>query len=396
MDINNAGKIGFLSASISRNSGGLYDAMRNLAIGLNSSHTFNVNVIGLNDIFTQEDMRGWGAVSVHNLNKIGPSSFGFAPKLIEFLLKSEIDILHSHGLWMYTSIASLKWAESSNKPYIISPHGMLDPWALKNSNLKKRLASFFYEAKHLKNASCIHALCEEEANSIREYGLRNPICIIPNGINTQNNKINSIPQWRRNIGYDKRILLFLGRLHPKKGVSELLDALVLTRDSNKLDNWNLVIAGWDQLSHEDFLKDKVKKLGLTEFVHFIGPQFNEDKAECYLCADAYILPSFSEGLPMTVLEAWSYGLPVIMTPQCNLPSGFNKNAAISVNPNAFSIKDGLINLFGMHNSELRSMGENGNLLVKSHFSWEFISNQMTDVYNWLLGNNSKPDCVHLK
>jgi poly(glycerol-phosphate) alpha-glucosyltransferase len=123
---------------------------------------------------------------------------------------------------MHYSVASLRWGQATRRACIISPHGMLDPWALEYSRWKKRLALWGYERKHLQTASCLHALSKAEAQAMRAIGLSNPICIIPNGIDTAPPESVGAPSWRRRIPADAKVLLYLGRPDPKKGLPNLL------------------------------------------------------------------------------------------------------------------------------------------------------------------------------
>jgi glycosyltransferase involved in cell wall biosynthesis len=131
-------------------------------------------------------------------------------------------------------------------------------------------------------------------------------------------------------------------------------------------------------------------------VLFLGPQFGDDKAACYRNCDAFILPSLSEGLPMVVLEAWAYGKPVLMTPQCNLPEGFAANAAIRIETSVESIEQGLRELFLTPDSALRGTGERGRALVAGKFTWPKVAAEMKSVYAWALGGGPKPGCVETK
>jgi poly(glycerol-phosphate) alpha-glucosyltransferase len=234
--------------------------------------------------------------------------------------------------------------------------------------------------------------------SIRALGLTNPIAILPNGVDLPDRLLSKpIPKWAEGFPSEKKILLFLGRLHPKKGLVHLIRGWAMARrgNSDASATWLLVIAGWDQRGHQAEIESLVDGLGVNDSVFFVGPQFNEDKITSFNRADAFVLPSFSEGLPMAVLEAWAYRLPVIMTPQCNLPEGFSSGAAIPVDADADSIYEGLSNLFIMDSSALASMGERGRKLVETNFAWPRIAANMYSVYQWLLDKNEKPQCVKL-
>jgi poly(glycerol-phosphate) alpha-glucosyltransferase len=152
---------------------------------------------------------------------------------------------------------------------------------------------------------------------------------------------------------------------------------MVRRDASS-SGWHLAIAGWGQDAYEQELRALVSTQGLNESVHFLGPQFGELKAACFQAAAAFILPSVSEGLPMTVLEAWAHGLPVLMTPQCNLPYGFQAGAALRIEPEAASIAEGL---------------GRGLALVKERYHWPTVAAQMVAVYTWVLGAGPAPDCL---
>lgn len=387
-------KVGLLTASISRRAGGLYDAIRHLAQSLQQA-PMEIQILGLNDPDTARDLASWGDLHVQVFGLRGPGFFGYAPLLAPALAASNLDLLHVHGLWMYPSVANLRWARQHKRPYLITPHGMLDPWAVRNARWKKRLAGWLYENTHLRGAACLHALCESEAESIRAYGLRNPICIIPNGIDSTAMTAVDSPLWQANLPDDAKVLFYLGRLHPKKGLANLLRAWFIARHADvSADKWRLIIAGWDQGGYEDELKSLARQMFIQDSVHFVGSQFDTAKHASYNCADAFILPSFSEGLPMVVLEAWAYGLPVLMTPQCNLPEGFQSRAALRIDPDPESIAKGLATLFLMTGAERKAMGKRGQILVEERFNWSIIAEQMLGVYRWVLGKDSRPNCVY--
>ena len=126
---------------------------------------------------------------------------------------------------MYSSLASTRWARKHHKPLIVSAHGMLDSWAVKNSGIKKRIAGILYEDAHLRQARCLHALSDGEAMAFRGYGLRNPICVIPSGIDLPRTRLNDAPSWYDTLPRGAKVLLYLGRIHPKKGLRALVTGL---------------------------------------------------------------------------------------------------------------------------------------------------------------------------
>jgi glycosyltransferase involved in cell wall biosynthesis len=159
------------------------------------------------------------------------------------------------------------------------------------------------------------------------------------------------------------------------------------------EEWQLVIAGWEQGGHQAELENQAREMAVADSVHFVGPQFDLAKAASFQRADAFVLPSFSEGLPMAVLEAWSYARPVLMTPQCNLPEGFAAGAAMRIEPQVASVVSGLGALFRMPDHERIAMGQRGRDLVARQFTWSRIGAEMANVYRWVLGQGPQPDCV---
>jgi poly(glycerol-phosphate) alpha-glucosyltransferase len=275
---------------------------------------------------------------------------------------------------------------------------MLEPWALQNARWKKRIATLLYEGRHLHGAACLRALCEAEAQSIRAYGVRAPISVIPNGVDlpqlTESSEVEPARLAFRTFAQGRKILLYLGRLHPKKNVANLIQAWKQIFNSHPSDreDWVLAIAGWDQAGHERELKTDC---GLMAGVRFFGPLFGPEKDAAYRACDAFVLPSLSEGLPMAVLEAWAYGKPVLMTPECNLPEGFATDAAIKIDTTANGIARGLMQWIEMTDSDCAAMGERGRALVAEKFSWPRVGEQMRSVYEWVLGGGAPPDSVRV-
>ena len=384
-----------VTASMSRNSGGIFHSVRSLSHQL--AVTCIVKVVSLRDRFSVADVDTWRPLSPEPFDPVGPRQWGYSPALRKRIRRDGANIVHACGLWMYPSYAAASACRRKKLPLVISPHGMLDPWALKNSAWKKKIAGWLFENRNFRFASCIHALCESEYESIRRYGLKNPIAIIPNGIDLPQEGSKLPAPWVNSISLGRKIMLFLGRLHPKKGLSNLIEAWaqLKVKDKALADEWRLVIAGWSQGGHEEQLKKTVAEKELEHDVIFLGPVFDDTKRACFQNADTFILPSFSEGLPMCILEAWSYGLPVIMTGECNIPEGFQAGAAIVIQPQTDSVTEGLGKLLSMSDADRRQMGWNGRNLVASKFSWPTIAAQMIDVYQWCLGQGPQPNCVRL-
>ena len=392
-------KVGFLVGSVSREAGGLFQSVRGLAKAVASANA-TASVFSISDEKSAVDSLEWQPLSVHAFRPRF-RAWGYSNQLLPALLRADLDILSTHGLWKYCSVASHQWHRRSGRPYIVHPHGMLERWALQNAKWKKQIAALLYEDTHLRDAACLRALCEAEAQSIRVYGMRNPICIIPNGVDLPDLvessalEVESLPFQK--FAQGRKVLLYLGRLHPKKNVANLVRAWKQTLESHPLtlENWVLAIAGWDQGGYERELKKLSSDDGLPASVSFLGPLFGQEKEAAYRVCDAFILPSLSEGLPMTVLEAWAHAKPVLMTPECNLPEGFAAGAALQIGTSPEEIAAGLKQLSEMTDDDRRTMGARGRTLVATKFSWPRIGEQMQSVFEWVLGGGPTPQSVRL-
>jgi glycosyltransferase involved in cell wall biosynthesis len=360
---------------------------------------FSCSVFGLRDQWVEEDCTG------HHLpftagNVLGPNALGFSPALSAQLRACVRPggIVHGHGLWMHPGTAARKCAVRTGCPLVISPHGMLEPWALNHSRLKKRLAALLFEDKNLREAGCLHALCAAEADNFRRYGLENPIAIIPNGVD--------MPEIGKPLVADdamaekfpglkgRRRILFLSRLHPKKGLSNLLQAWrQVARD---FKDWSLLIAGAGQPAYELELRTLVKNYALEKNVVFVGAVYGEDKRQVLAAADAFVLPSFSEGFSVAILEAAAAGLPVLLTPECNFPELVKSGAAVEISSLPSAIEAGLRKIMELSGGQRKDMGRRGLELVKQSYTWPSIAGRMVEVYRWLLGSGTKPECVQTK
>jgi poly(glycerol-phosphate) alpha-glucosyltransferase len=386
-----------LTKSVSRRAGGIFETSRGLSAALHHPPELEIRVFGLEDEAIAQDLGAWGGVPVDVSAVRGPRSFGYSPHLGPRIAAAGLDLLHVHGLWTYTSIAARRWGSGRHASYLISPHGMLDPWALQHSRWKKRIVSTLYEWGHLRRAACLHASCDAEYRAIRALGLPNPVCVIPNGVDRTDGHVSRPAAWRRDLPDEARVLLYLGRLHPKKGLADLICGWgeASRQGDDAACDWYLIIAGWDQDGHRAHLEAVASSSCAADTVRFVGPQFGVDKEATFRSSDAFILPSRSEGMPVTVLEAWAYGLPVLMTPHCNLPEGFATGAALLIQPSVESIARQLRILFGMSDDRRREFGARGLQLARTRFDWGTIAAELRPVYRWLSGIGPQPDCVRV-
>lgn len=374
-------KVAVVTSSISNRAGGVKDAIGNLYLNM-INYNCHIVIYSYYDNEESVDFTFWNQFDLRLFSKWNP--FLFSNELKSDLLNSNCDLLHIHGLWQFPHTLARSWKEKTSKPVIVSPHGMLDSYILNKHNFFKRLIKqLVFNTCVRKSIDYYHSLSLSESNSILAYDSAVPVSLIPNGVNIPNKSL------LFNTKSTKKHLLYLSRIHPKKGLDILIKAFyILISEKNEIvEGWVIDIVGWGDENYVSFIKDLIFEYNLEKYINFIGPLFDFDKFQIFFNSHGYILPSHSEGLPMTVLEAWSFNLPVLITPHCNLPEGYENNAAIEISDSVESVVEGLRTFFSFNDKEREVLGNNGFNLVSNHFSWLNSSKKMFDLYSNILFNN---------
>ena len=324
---------------------------------------------------------------------------GFHPiadRALHQLAAQDIDLIHNHGVWMFPNLYARQAAKRYDLPLVISPRGMLEPWALQWSGLRKRVAWWLYERENLKQATLFHATSAMEVQAIRQLGFQQPIALIPNGVSIP--AIDQVPS--KSVLSDqfpalanKRWLLFLSRLHPKKGLNTLLKVWE-TLEAQFID-WQLVIAGPDLIGYQAQLVELTEKLNLQHRVTFTGMLSGDQKAAAFGNAELFVLPSHSENFGIAVAEALSYAVPAIATHGTPWEGLHHANCGWWIENNAETLKKALTEGMQLSDSVRRSMGLNGRALVTRQYAWSSIAQTTSAVYHWILQGGTLPDCIAL-
>ena len=385
-------KVIHLIECLSRRAGGMFETVPGLTKAVSQLPDTRLAVLGPQDEFFDQDRPKWSVpVSGFPVAKRLPRKLRYTPGMLANALAENADVAVCHGIWPYHNWVAAEWARRTGRPCVISPHGMIDSVDLRKSRLFKRIMRHLYVNRLFEGAACVRAISESEARSVRLFGAKAPICLVPNGIWLPESSQCGPPPWKDSVPAQKRVLFYLGRLNPKKNLPSLLTAWARVSPNNP--QWHLVIGGWDQSGHERELKEQAARLSIRDSVFFAGPLFLESKRAAFCHADAFVIPSTSEGMPTAVLEAWSYELPVLMTPECNLPEGLASGAAIRIETDAVSIERGIRDLLAMSSDSTELLARRGLALVNEEFCWPRIAAQMMEVYQWILGKGPRPKCV---
>jgi glycosyltransferase involved in cell wall biosynthesis len=296
---------------------------------------------------------------------------------------NKLDLIHDNGLWLPMNHRVARESKRRGISRIVSPRGMLEPWALNQKKWKKRCAWWVYQRRDLHSASMLHATAESEFRQFRQLGLPCAVTTIPNGV-----ELSAIVE-KSPVRSGPKTALFLSRIHSKKGLPLLVDAWAKVNP----DGWRMLVVGPDENGHRMEVETLVKKAGLSGQWDFCDALEGDAKRRIYETADLFILPTHSENFGIAVAEALAHGLPVITThgaPWIMIEEG---HCGWWVPVSVAGVASALDDATRRSSDELVAMGRRGQALVKKHFSWDRVAEEFIDCYQWLLGSRSKPECV---
>lgn len=319
----------------------------------------------------------------------GLERIGYSPamkKALSRALAAQNCILHNHSLWMMPNVYSGQLAARyPQTKLIVSPHGTLSSWALNNSGARKRLLWQLGQRKAFEVAHCFHATAESEYEDIRKLGYRQPVAVIPNGV--------EFPEIMPPLAAEKKPyrLLFLGRLHPIKGLDNLLTAW---RDLYQhFGQWELVIVGpEDKPGYKNSLQQKIADDGLQN-IRFADPVFGDDKGRLYAEAELFVLPTHSENFGITVAEALYQRTPAVVTDGAPWKVLNSAECGWWIKNSVEELRRTLHHAMSLPREERATMGNKGHELVTHSFSWQEIGEKMLRTYYWMLTNQEKPNWI---
>lgn len=368
--------------AICRTGGGVSESVRLLATALMRDGRTQPEVATLQTEYFEEDRKNWPeGIVIRAFRTFGPARFGLSPGLLWHLLRSRADIAHVHAIWMFHCYAVWAWHRLRGRRYVVTPHGMLEAWILARSVRLKAIISRAYQDRFLRRAAAIHVLTEKERQDVSDYGLATEnTLVLPNFVQPPAPDPGRPPWWTPQME-GRRIYLFFGRIHEKKGWKELLIAWeqLCAGRSGFADRSQLVFCGW--LDESPDFEPRVAALGATlGNVIYAGPQHGAARDQALAAADLFLLPSKSEGLPMVILEAWMAGVPTLMTEACNLSQGFDAGAALPTGESAEEIAEALAKAAAMDTDVLARMGAAGQALAARDYGEAAVVDRFVQLY----------------
>jgi glycosyltransferase involved in cell wall biosynthesis len=294
-------------------------------------------------------------VKIKFFNTSFPIHKQMTKEFAQFLEEEKPQLVHINGIWSPQNWLFQKEAQQQRIKVIVSPHGMLEPWILANNPWKKKIALFLYQKKALERADYLHATAVMEAQNIKKLGFENPIAIIPNGIDSSEVKQNKTT-------YGSRKIVFISRMHPKKGIELLLEAW------DKVDT-----TGW-------VLELSAKKMNN---VHFVGAQYGANKWTFLQSADVMILPTHSENFGIVVAEALAVGVPVITTQGTPWEDLETYKCGWWIKLSVVNLEKSLVTAFRTAPAVLKEMGSNGRKLIAEKYDIKAIGKDLVNLYKTL-------------
>lgn len=291
----------------------------------------------------------------------------------------QVDVIHNHSLWSMVNVAAGWVVPGRHAKLVTSPRGTLSPWALGRTRaLKRMLMPLQWRA--LSRADLLHATSEVELQEIRAMGLRAPVAVIPNGIDVPE-------QMDRVTNGAVRTLLFLSRLHPTKGLDNLLQAW--RELENAHPDWRLVVAGRGEAPHVRAVEQLAIELKLQR-IDFPGPLYGDVKARAYRQADVFVLPTHSENFGMVVAEALAHGCPAVVSRGAPWSGLVSEGCGWWVGNDVASLVQALDTTMRCSQDDLRAMGLRGRAWMARDFGWDSVAQRMEDAYGWMLGQMPRP------
>ena len=313
-------------------------------------------------------------------------TFAYVDNIHECLKKAvDVDIYHIHGTWMHHGLAISRYARKVEKPYVVSPRGMLYPQALAHHALLKKVMMKLYQKKVFAEAACVQATCKEEMEYYRALGFKNPVAVLPNPIDINGVIDREIPKKPIfNVGY-------LGRLHPRKRVERLIYAF---NELKRVKECRLVIIGGGDKAYQTFLEAEVKRLKIENVVEFTGFLTGKEKDDAITGLSLLVVPSDFENFGNIVTEALVRGVPVIASRGMPWQELEEHHCGWWIDNGQESINQTLLEAAALPNEKRMRMGVNGKRLMYENYSVEVLGKKMKRLYEWILHGGEKPEFVY--
>lgn len=324
-----------------------------------------------------------------------PAGWRRSPELAKGLemAAEACDIFHIHEVWNYPQYMAARTGQKKNVPYILAPRASLEPWRMKYKSFKKNMYLNLFGNTLLHKAACLHAVSPAEVDGFRKVGYEGPAFVACNGIVPEEflympDRSEAEVSWP--VLKDRRVILFLSRFSPEKGLDEFIPAWSKIVRRASYDDALLVMAGPDDRGYGLTVREMIRKAGIEDRVFLTGMVEGQRKLALMSRADIYVLPSYSEGFSNSLLENMAAGKPVLITPGCNFPEVEKSGAGLCIEPERGALGEALMSLLDLSPSELAAMGCRGRRLVMENYTWSMTARKIATVYRTILRGGEVP------
>ncbi len=307
-------------------------------------------------------------------------------EIAQYLKEKKFHLIQIQSMWDWPYHKVMVEARKQGIPYIVTPRGMLEPWSLSQKKWKKKLAWWLYQRNDVQKSVCVFTTAKMEADHVSDLGITTYKSVIPNGIETDGYPC------KTSVEGVKKQVLFLSRVHVKKGIELLFEAWKRIHPENA--DWQLLVIGNGEAEYIHSLENRVESLGLKDCIKILPPVFGDAKIKVYQESALFCLPSFSENFGMVIAEAMSCGTPVITTTNCPWSILNDTNTGWCIDLSVDNLEHALREALTMSSTDLYDMGQKASSLIYENFDYRSVTRKTLRLYEWLLGSGEKPEFVY--
>ena len=355
--------------SIDRTAGGTSTYMQVLAKGLDEIAEVHIITHASENPLVMENC------TVHYVHNYQPLSYSWKMTIAFLLDEIKPDIVHVNCCWLPACAAVQRIAQKRGYKVVLTPHGMLEPWIIKRHYWTRKVpALWLYQKAAVQRADCVQATAESERDNLLKLGYNSNIKVVRLGIDAES--IEMKRSWKQS-----RQILFLSRVHVKKGINFLVEAADVLR--NELQGYKILVAGEGEADYVEAMKRMICDRGLQDIVQLIGGVYGDEKWRLFQTSDFFVLPTHSENFGLAIAESLASGTPVITTVGTPWSDLNSSEAGAWIEIGTEPLVETLRRFLGLSEDELETMGRNGRKLIETKYSAHVMAEQMMEVYKGL-------------